>query len=361
MADNVKPYVLILAGGVGSRFWPASREALPKQFLDITGIGKSLLRLAYERALEITSADHVYVVTHRKYYSLVRRSLPDLSNAQIIQEPSRNNTAASIALASMKINKHDPDAICVILSADHIIKKTKEFVRVIQKAVEHARTEDSIITLGIEPTRPDTGYGYIEYNKQDNAEVRKVTSFREKPDRETAEAYLQSGSFAWNAGIFIWSSLTILRAFMQYAPGIYDVLSGGMEVYNTTDEEKFLSTEYPKTESISVDYAILERAKNVYTIPCDLGWSDLGTWASLHDHLEKDKSGNVLLNKLTQADEVKDSIVFAKNPKLIIVKGLEGYIVVDTDDALLIYPKKDEQAIKEVREALKKKDLDKYL
>ncbi len=355
------PYVLIMAGGVGSRFWPASREHLPKQFLDITGSGKSLLRETVDRFLGIVPKNHIYIITHQDYTSLVQEVVPELSTEQIIGEPSRNNTAPAIALASIKLSKINPEAVCIVAPADHMIHREDEFKRVIQLAVQHAEEKDSLVTLGITPTRPDTGYGYIEFDQEDQQEVAHVKSFREKPDRQTAEQYLQSGSFVWNAGIFIWKLPVILENLRVHAPSVSDLLVPGLPLFNTPKERDFVADTYPKTEKISIDYAVLERATNVYTIPCDIDWSDLGTWSSLYDYLDKDDSGNVVLSGTVFMDGANHNLVFSKKEKLIVVKGLENHIIVDTDDCLMIYPMHDEQAIKALKEDLKENGFIKYL
>jgi mannose-1-phosphate guanylyltransferase len=355
------PYVLIMAGGVGSRFWPASREHLPKQFLDITGSGRSLIRQTVDRFLGFVPIDHIFIITHKNYGDLVHEAIPELLKHQIIEEPSRNNTAASIALGSMKLSKLDPEAVCIVAPADHVITNEQEFKSVMYKAVIHAHQQASIITLGIEPTRADTGYGYIEFDKSDESPVRAVKAFREKPDRATAEHYLNVGSFAWNAGIFIWKLSVILDSFSKHAPGIYNILVQGIDVYNTDAETSFIAAEYPKTERISVDYAILERADNVYTIPCDIGWSDLGTWTSLYDQSPKDEAHNVALTSPVFFDHAHHNLVLSTNSKLVVIKGLEDFIVIDTDDCLMIYPKSEEQGIKRLKESLKAKGFESFL
>lgn len=358
---NNTPYILIMAGGIGSRFWPASREHLPKQFLDITGSGKSLIRQTADRFLQWVPADHLYVITHEDYGQLVSEAIPELHPHQIICEPSRNNTAASIALASMKLAKIDPEAVCIVAPADHVISHEREFEHVIRLGVQHAQSMASIITLGIEPTRPDTGYGYIEFDTSEMSKVRKVRSFREKPDRTTAEQYLNQGTFAWNAGIFIWRLSVILESYQQHAPQIYDTLSPGMSLYNTDAETAFIQSAYPKTEKISVDYAILERASNVYTIPCDIGWSDLGTWASLYDHAPKDITHNAVLSAPVHLDHASHNLILAEREKLVVIRGLKDFIVIDTEDCLMIYPKSEEQSIKSLKDTLREKGLDPYL
>jgi len=354
-------YVLILAGGAGTRFWPASRISLPKQFLDITGSGKPLIRETFDRLKSFVPVENIYVITHQQYGRIVLQELPELTVNQVILEPSRNNTAASIAYASMKLAALDPNAVCIVAPADHMIQNEKEFNRVISLAIQHAEELNSLITLGIEPSRPDTGYGYIEYDKNEISTTRKVKSFREKPDKEIAEKYLQSGSFAWNAGIFIWKLSSILNAYHLYASQIYNVLEPGKSKYNTPAEREFIDHQYPLTEKISVDYAILERADNVYTIPCDIGWSDLGTWNSLYEFSNKDADGNAVLCRPVHIEESKNSLVLAQNEKLIVIKGLDEFIVVDTEDCLLIYPKADEQEIKALKEKLGLNGLDSYL
>lgn len=358
---NNAPYILIMAGGVGSRFWPASREHLPKQFLDITGSGKTLIRQTVDRFLAFIPIENIFIITHKDYGGLVQQAIPELQPHQIIKEPARNNTAPSIALASMKLSKMNPEAVCIVAPADHVIHDDQAFESALRMAVLHARQHASIVTLGIEPTRADTGYGYIEFDKSASSDVRPVKSFREKPDRPTAEHYLNLGSFAWNAGIFIWRLDVVLENFRKHSSQIYDVLVKGMDVYNTPAEETFLADEYPKTERISVDYAILERAENVFTIPCDIGWSDLGTWTSLYAHSEKDAALNVGLSKPLYLDHARNNLVISKNSKLVVIKGLEDFIVIDTDDCLLIYPKSEEQAIKALKERLKSTGLQEYL
>lgn len=358
---NKPPFVLIMAGGVGSRFWPASREHLPKQFLDITGTGKTLIQATYDRFMHFVPADNIFIITHDFYKEQTMNALPGMNSRNVICEPTRNNTAASIALASLKLMKYDPEAVCIVAPADHIIQKDDEFKRVMTLAVEHASQNHSMITLGIQPTRPDTGYGYIEFEKGDNKPIRKVKSFREKPDLESARHYLESENFAWNSGLFIWRLDDIIAAFKQYSPQIYHVLSKGDHLYNSDREIEFIKNEYPLTEKISVDYAILEKAENVYTIPCDIGWSDLGTWNSLFDISVKDDLDNAVLSKPVYLEDTHHTLIISNPEKLLVIKGLEDFIVVDTDDCLLIYPKSEEQEIKKLKERLQDKGLDNYL
>lgn len=358
--DN-KPLVLIMAGGVGSRFWPASREHLPKQFLDITGSGKTLIHQTLDRFTKFIPADRIHIITHELYRDQTLKAVPGFPAENIITEPSRNNTAASIAYASMKLVQKNQDAVCIVAPADHLIHDESEFERVILQGVRHAGENNSIITLGITPTRPDTGYGYIEFEKDDTSEIRKVKSFREKPDISDANHYWKSGNFAWNSGIFIWRLDAIIDSFKKHATGIHDILVGGRQFYNTENESGFISSEYAKTENISVDYAILERAENVYAIPCSIGWSDLGTWSSLYEQSQKDEEQNSLLSKPIHLEGTTNSLILSKNSKLVVVKGLDNFIIVDTDDCLLIYPKDQEQNIKALKQKLKDQGLDQYL
>lgn len=358
---NQLPFVLIMAGGVGSRFWPASREYLPKQFLDITGSGKTLIQATYDRFLQFIPRENIYIVTNEFYRDQTLYAIEGLREDRLICEPTRNNTAASVALASLKLHKINPDAVCIVAPADHLISNENEFKRVIQLATEFAQNEQSIVTLGIQPTRPDTGYGYIEFEKNDDTGIRKVKSFREKPDLSSAKQYLSDGNFAWNSGLFIWRLDHIIDSFQQYSPQIYNVLAQGLEVYNTEEEIEFIKTQYPLTEKISVDYAILEKSPHVYTIPCDIGWSDLGTWNSLYDFSEKDTHGNVALSNPIFLQDTKDTLIKSRQEKLIVIKGLEDYIIIDTDDCLMIYPKSEEQQIKDLRSKLAQGGFDPYL
>ena len=354
-------YIAIMAGGVGSRFWPASRERLPKQFLDILGIGKSLLRLTYERSLKIVPNDHILIVTNEQYKGLVKEHLPELPETNILCEPSRNNTAPCIAYTALRIEAMTEKGVMIVLPSDHVILKEDVFVEKIQTAVAFARDNDALLTLGIHPTRPDTGYGYIELEQGvSETGVVKVRSFREKPDQATAEQYLASGEYVWNAGIFIWSIRSVLSSYKKNAPGILDVLTPDSPVYGTSEEQAFINKRYPETEKISVDYAIMERSNNVYTIPSDIGWSDLGTWASLHDLLDKNDKGTVMIGDGLTLNTT-NSLIKSSEGKLIVVEGLEDYIVIDEKDVLLIWPKSREQEIKGLRVPISSEYKDRYL
>ncbi len=343
-----------MAGGVGSRFWPASTEETPKQFLDILGVGKSLLRLTFERFLNLVPAERILIVTNKKYKEITQEHLPELPEENILCEPSRNNTGPCVAYTALRLQAINPDAIFVTAPSDHVILKEQEFLNRIKEAFSFVEENDAIVTLGIKPTRPDTGYGYIQMKEGNNSKGPKsVSSFREKPNVEIAKKYVADGSYLWNAGIFIWKAKELLASFDKNEPEITKVLTEDISQFNTINEQSYIDRVYPKTPRISVDYAILERAENVYTIPADIGWSDLGTWNSLHAYLDKDDNDTVTLGAQTHLIDTSNSIVRTDSDKIVVIKGLDNYIVVDEPGALLIYPKSDEQEIKEVVQSLK--------
>lgn len=351
MPKSSNTYVAIMAGGIGSRFWPASREAHPKQFLDILGVGKSLIRLTFERFLKLCPASNIFIVTNKQYAGLVKEHLPELTDNQILTEPSRNNTAPCVAYTAFKLQALNPAANLVVAPSDHVILKEEAFVRTLEKGLAFTAENDVLLTLGITPTRPDTGYGYIEV--QDSAANNTsaplpVNGFKEKPDRTTAQQYLDRGHYFWNAGIFVWRVSSLLKAFAENAPEIHQILSAGTAHYNTPQEQAFIDEAYPTTPSISVDYAIMEKANNVYTIPSDFGWSDLGTWGSLHAESPKDEAGNVVQSDSVTLVDTNNSLVRAPKGKRVVIGGLEDYIVVDEGDILLIWPKSREQEIKKL-------------
>ncbi len=343
-----------MAGGVGSRFWPASREEKPKQFLDILGIGKSLLRLTFERFLKVTDAEKIFVVTNRKYTQLVREHLPELSDQQIMGEPSRNNTAPCIAYAAFKIYDLDPDANLVIAPSDHFIKDEEAFAEVIREGLAFTAAGDHILTLGMKPHRPDTGYGYIELGGKlkSSTPICEAAAFKEKPDLATAEGYLTSGNYMWNSGLFLFSVKTILAAFADHAEEIFVLLVKGAEEYNTDQEAAFLAEYYPQTPNISIDYAIMEQAKNVYCYPADFGWSDLGTWGSVYDHLSSAGKPNVVIDGVVMAIESERNLVKTKSGKKVVLSKVQDLMIVDEEDVLLIIPLSEEGDIKSLRTQL---------
>ncbi|RZL44065.1 MAG: mannose-1-phosphate guanylyltransferase [Pedobacter sp.] len=354
-------YILIMAGGVGSRFWPKSRNSFPKQFIDILGTGKSLLQLTYERFLKICPNENIYILTNEGYAQLVKDQLPAIVSENILLEPSRNNTAPCIAYATYKIAQLNPAANIVVAPSDHLILKETEFLDKISLALDFTADHDALLTLGISPTRPDTGYGYIKFEQgtknkgegfEPDLEVLKVDAFLEKPSLEKAQAYLASGEYVWNAGIFIWSTKSLIKSFEENAPEIADLFSAGAKDYNTAEERSFIQTNYPSSPNISIDYAILEKAKNVYTIPAEIGWSDLGTWASLHAVAEKDEQNNASNCAAFDLTETSNCIIQLPKGKAAVIRGLEDFIVVDDEQVLLIYPKSKEQEIKAVSQGM---------
>ncbi|SFC09045.1 mannose-1-phosphate guanylyltransferase [Parapedobacter composti] len=356
-------YAVIMAGGIGSRFWPVSRTSLPKQFIDMLGTGKTLIQATYDRFRKIVPESNIFVATNESYASLVREQLPNLTPQQLILEPIMRNTAPCIAYASHKIQQLNPDATVVIAPADHLILDTEAFVSDITKGLKCAERHDWLITLGIKPSRPDTGYGYIQYGKSASVQgFKKVKTFTEKPNLELAKTFLQSGDFLWNAGIFIWSVKSIIQAFDKYQTEMNDVFKEGSEVYNSAREAKFISGAFVRCVNISIDFAIMEKADNVYVLPSDFGWSDLGTWASIYELAEKDYLGNV--SSSAENVIVYDSsncMIHAPKDRLVIIKGLHNFIVVQSDDTLMICPKDQEQGVKQIVADVKDKFGNKYI
>ncbi len=341
-------YVLIMAGGVGSRFWPKSRNNYPKQFLDVLGIGKSLLQLTYERFLKLCPKENIFIVTNSQYRDIIKIQLFGITENQLICEPSRNNTAPCIAYASFKVAQLNPEANIVVAPSDHFILYEDKFLEKIEQALAYTDQHEALVTLGIAPTRPDTGYGYIKYESSKKNGVHKVIQFKEKPSLEKAKEFLAEGNYVWNAGIFIWKVSSILSGLKKYSTDIHAIFEKGCSLYNTSAERAFIDEHYPTTPNISIDYAIMEQADNVYTIPAEFGWSDLGTWASLYEAATKDEDYNVIAAKQIHISDTTNSIIHINNEKLAVIRGLNNFIVVDEGNALLIYPKEQEQEIKEI-------------
>lgn len=339
-----------MAGGIGSRFWPASTTKQPKQFLDILGVGKTMLRQTYERFLLICPQENIYIVTNESYLQLVQEQIPEISSNQIILEPIMRNTAPCIAYATCKICKINPNAKIVVAPSDHLILQENKFVDTITSAFEFAEHGDKLITLGIKPSRPDTGYGYIQFTeKSDIQGINKVKTFTEKPNIELAKTFLQSGDFLWNAGIFIWRASAIMQAFEKYLPEMADIFKEVKPYLNTKKEKEQIKHTYAQCTNISIDFGIMEKADNVYVMPSEFGWSDLGTWGSLYDIKEKDYVGNAVTSgKHVLAYDSSNCLVRIPDEKLLILQGLHNYIIVDTNDVLLICKKEDEQKIKEI-------------
>ncbi len=335
---NKNFYAVIMAGGIGSRFWPISRTAHPKQFIDILGTGKTLIQNTYDRFLKIVPKENIYIVTNESYRDLVKQQLPELNEQQILGEPVMRNTAPCVAYACHKINMLNPDGAIVVAPSDHLIIDTERFVQNVTDSLTNAQKYDCLITLGIKPSRPDTGYGYIQYTSQTlNNDFHKVKTFTEKPNLELARTFIQSGDFLWNAGIFVWSIGAILKAFAQYLPEMNDVFKEGKEIYNTPKEQNFIQSAYYQCTNISIDYGIMEKAENVYVLPTDFGWSDLGTWASVYEIGEKDYVGNVVIpsEKVIMYDS-SNCMINVPEEKLVILQGLDNYIVVEANNTLMI-------------------------
>lgn len=349
-------YCMIMAGGVGSRFWPMSRQQMPKQFLDVLGSGSSLIQLTYDRFSSLCPAENYQVVTAEDYAKLTAEHLPQLKEEQILAEPSRRNTAPCIAYSAYKLYKQNPDAVMVITSADHIVLKQNEFVDTLKDAVEHADSTGHLVTVGIKPTRPDSGYGYIQFHRDSEygkENLKRVKTFTEKPSVELAIQFLQSGDFYWNSGIFIWKVSAIIEAFRQYMPDMAKVFEARLDDLNTDNEAAAIQDIYVQCPNISIDYGIMEQAQQVDVVLGDFGWSDLGTWGSLYEQLTPQDAQNVVMNGKVRTYDTDHSIVKVPDHKLAVIQGLSNYIVVDTDDVLLICQKDEEQKIKQFVQDLK--------
>ncbi|HUR09830.1 MAG TPA: sugar phosphate nucleotidyltransferase [Flavitalea sp.] len=359
---NKHHYVVIMAGGIGSRFWPMSRTNFPKQFLDILNTGKTLIQSTYERFASFIPADNIFVVTSNEYVNIVKNQLPVLPLQNILGEPSRKNTAPCIAYISFKLQQTDPEASLIVAPADHLILDPIAFTKVSLEALAFVNKHNAFITLGIQPTNPNTGYGYIQYEQQAvTNNVYKVKTFTEKPNIELAKTFVASGEFLWNAGIFIWQVKNIITAFERYLPDMFDLFSSEKEKFNTTGEQAALQTIYPLCTNISIDFGIMEKADNVYVIPSSFGWSDLGTWNSAYENLHKDNLSNAIAGNQVMSLDAKRCIVHTPNDKLVVLQGLEDFIVVDTHDVLLICKKEKEQDIKDYVAEVKRNKGDKFL
>lgn len=342
-----------------------SRTAHPKQFIDVLGTGRTLLQATYDRALRFCNPSNIYVVTNESYRSLVAEQLPDLPVENILCEPIRKNTAPCVAFAAWKIHSKDPDAVMVVAPSDHLITKEDTFTKAILSCMKKAANEDCLITLGLKPTRPDTGYGYIQFVESDVQEkdkrIKRVKTFTEKPDHEMAEFFVRSGDFLWNAGIFVWSAKSIIKAFHTHLPEMAQIFNEGEGKWFTDAEADFLRDAYARCKNISIDYAVMEKAKNVYVRSSIIGWSDLGTWGSLYTHIRKDEHANAIVGKQVMMYKSKGCIVHVPKDKLVVIEGLEDYIVVESDNILLICRKQDEQQIRTFVNDVKIGKGDKYV
>ncbi len=355
-------FCVIMCGGVGSRFWPYSRQAMPKQFIDFLGTGRSLLQLTVDRLEGIVPPENIIMLTNEQYSSIVQEQLPQIKPDQILLEPVRRNTAPCNAWAAWHIKSLNPDAKIMVAPSDHLILKHEDFKASVVRAFEFLeKNENSIVTFGVKPNRPETGYGYIQEGTHVDEFFSKVKTFTEKPDKELANVFLETGEFYWNSGMFFWGVDTIINAMREYAPEISDLFDHANMFYGTPQEQEFINEHYIECPNISIDYAVMEKAPCVFVEKVDFGWSDLGTWGSVYDNSPKNRDGNVTPGTRVLAFESNNNVIAARGDKLVVVSGLNGYIVADTPDALLIVPKNDEQKIKNYVNEAKTHFGDKYL
>ncbi|HEY9177788.1 MAG TPA: mannose-1-phosphate guanylyltransferase [Flavipsychrobacter sp.] len=355
-------YVAIMAGGIGSRFWPVSRTKYPKQFIDLLGTGKSLIQWTYQRFTHIVPKENIYFITNEAYIDTLKSQIPEVSDENIISEPSRKNTSPCAAYFAHKMMAKNPNANIIMSPADHLIMDEKAFEKTAKDALEFVSNHSALLTMGIKPTRPDTGYGYIQYDVEEELnKVYKVKTFTEKPSLELAKTFLKSGDFLWNSGIFVWNVKTIMEALEKHQPELNEVFTQADGVYNTPSEHDVISRLYAQCTNISIDYGIMEKAKNVYVIPSYFGWSDLGTWESAYDNSEKDYLGNAVYGKNVMVIDATECMIKADDKKLVVLQGLEEFVVIDTDDVLLICERSREQQIKEYVAEVKRNKGDKFL
>ncbi|MCK5824778.1 MAG: mannose-1-phosphate guanylyltransferase [Ichthyobacteriaceae bacterium] len=347
--NNNNNYAVIMAGGIGSRFWPMSTTKFPKQFHDVLGIGKTLLQMTFERLNVLVPSKNIYIVTNEMYKNQVLEQLTKVTEGQVLLEPMMRNTAPCIAYAAFKIHALNKNARLIVAPSDHLITNENLFIQNIETALVTAEKEQSLITLGIKPSRPDTGYGYIQFSESktaENKDIKKVKTFTEKPNAEIAQEFINSGDFLWNSGIFIWTSKAIIKAFETSLPETYELFDEGNEYYNTLEEDKYIQKIYPTCPKESIDYGIMEKANNVFVLPVNFGWSDLGTWGSLYTHINHDSENNACVNKNTTFYNSSNNIVKVSKDKIAVIQGLDDYIIVDEEKSLLICKKEDEQKIK---------------
>ena len=354
-------YCVIMCGGIGSRFWPYSRTDMPKQFIDFFGTGRTLLQMTYDRMLPLVPAENILLVTNAQYSELVKEQLPDLDEAHILLEPERRNTAPCIAWAAYHIGAIDPDASIIVTPSDHLITREPVFEQCVNRGFDFIASHDALLTLGITPTRPETGYGYIQIGEEVEPGIGKVKTFTEKPDREIAQVFVDSGEFFWNAGIFMWRVSTIKKALSRYLPDITDDFDEGADTFGTPRESEFISRHFPSCQSISIDFAVMEKADNVYVEIVDFGWSDLGTWSSLYDNSPKNMAHNVTQKCNVIAYNSQGNIFMAPDDKLVVVSGMTDFIVADAGDVLLICPKAEEQKIKQMVNDVRLRFDDKFM
>ena len=353
MKMNKDYYAIVMAGGVGSRFWPVSKTTFPKQFHDMLGSGQTLLQKTVFRLQNTIPTENIRILTNSSYTKLVLEQLPQFSENQVIAEPAMRNTAPCILMASLKIHKENPEAVMIVAPSDHWIEDELAFSMDLKTAFEFAQSKDALVTLGIKPTFPNTGYGYIEYESGDNSIVKSVSQFREKPDYESAKKFISSGNFLWNAGIFVWSTKAVLKAFESLQPSMFDLFNRGNSVYNTIDEAEFVTKNYEMSENISVDYALMEHSKNVYVLAANFDWNDLGTWGSLYSKITDNNTQNAIVNARLLAQDSSGNMIKTDTNKIVVIDSLNDYIIVEENEILLIFPKEKEQDIKQLRQKVK--------
>ncbi len=357
---NNNQYAVIMAGGIGSRFWPVSTTRFPKQFHDMLGTGKSLLQTTFLRLTTFIPEQNILILTNERYIDLVLEQLPQINRSQVVLEPAMRNTAPCILLSALKIQKQNPNALLLVAPSDHWIEDETAFQQDVLNCFDFCQQKDALLTLGIPPSFPNTGYGYIEYEKKDSSSIKKVLQFREKPNYQTAKQFLEAGNFLWNAGIFMWSVKSIIQSFQSHLPKLYVLFEKGITELNTPNEVQFIKDNYAKAPTISIDFGILEKAENVYLKKASFDWNDLGTWGALHDKLEKDTNNNAVVRARTLLKDTENTMVYSASDKLMVIEGLKDYIVVDKNEVLLIFPKEKEQEIKTLLAEVKQQFGEKY-
>lgn len=355
---NKNYYAIIMAGGIGSRFWPMSTEEYPKQFHDMLGVGKSLIQKTYTRFESLIPSENIFISTNSRYKSLVKEQIEKITDKQLLLEPAMRNTAPCILYAALKIYHQDADAVMIVAPSDHWIEDEKTFINNVESTFKACQEAPILMTLGIQPNFPNTGYGYIQFENS-NSSIKKVKKFTEKPDLETAKTFIKSGDYLWNAGIFIWSAKAIIAAFKHSLPEMFALFSKGNDFYNTENEVAFIASNYQNAQNISIDYGIMEPSKNVFVLPVDFGWNDLGTWDSLYQKLPKQAQENAVINAKTIFRESSGNLVQTTKNKLVVIQGLNDFIVVEKEGVLLICPRSKEQEIKQIVAQVKQYKLDK--
>ncbi|MFK5959572.1 MAG: mannose-1-phosphate guanylyltransferase [Lutibacter sp.] len=357
---NKNYYAVIMAGGVGSRFWPLSTQQLPKQFHDMLGTGNTLIQQTFNRFESLIPSENILIATHKKYKNLVQKQLPKVTTKQLLLEPAMRNTAPCILYSALKIYNENPNGIMIVAPSDHWIDDETTFLRNVQTSFDFCAKKDTLITLGIQPSSPNTGYGYIQFKHSENT-IKEATNFTEKPNLETAKQFIKEGNYLWNAGIFVWTVKSILKAFKTNLPEMFSLFEKGNVYYNTASEENFMEENYASSENISIDFGILEKATNVHVLPVNFGWNDLGTWGSLYNKLNKDTNKNATVSGNVIYRDSKNNIIRTQSSKRVVIQGLKDYIVIEKEDVLLICPMNQEQEIKQITSVVKSEFGDEFV